>query len=774
MKNHHSLLIILLFILGSCSTTKHIEQGEQLYTGIKDIEIIGKEEFASSPTGETAIAEIEAALAAAPNGAIAGSSSMRGIPFGLWWYNAFYDSKGKIGKWFFKNFATTPVLISKVNPELRSRVATNVLDYYGYFNGKVTSKVISDSKNHLKAKVAYKVTLHKPYTFDSIAYLGFTAKADSLIRTSWNERLLKSGEQFNVRNITGERERINTLLRNNGYYYSQAGYIEFLADSINKPGRIDLRIQPSKGLANHIKRPYKIGKINLRVTKSNLASMIRDSRRKADTLHLRRMEYIYYGEKPPVRPGAIIRNIFLRSGDLYSQEEQQNSLARISQMNIFSNVNFSFMQRENSDTLDMNITAMLDKPYDFTFELNATSKSNSQIGPGSKISLSKKNLFRGGETLKLTLQGSYEWQTDGSLKGRQAVINSWEIGADASLTFPRLFFPIIHRRHLRVPASTSFRLYADQMNRSGFFKIVHVGGEATYNIYTKRTTTHTVTPFRLTYDMLQRTTSKFDSIAAENRSIANSFRNQFIPAMQYTFTYDNAQTNHRNKTWLELSATSSGNITSLAFLAFGKKWNQKDKNIVGNPYAQFMKLTGEIRQLYRINSKNHIATRFMAGVIKSYGNSEYAPYSEQFYVGGANSLRAFTVRSLGPGSFHPDEESRYSYLDETGTLKLEANIEYRFNMFGNLNGALFVDAGNVWLLKKEENRPGGEFKFSDFGKQIALNTGFGFRYDLEFMVLRLDFGIALHAPYETGKSGYYNITSFGKGFTWHFAIGYPF
>ena len=288
------------------------------------------------------------------------------------------------------------------------------------------------------------------------------------------------------------------------------------------------------------------------------------------------------------------------------------------------------------------------------------------------------------------MQGSYEWQTDGSLKGRQAVINSWEIGADVSLTFPRLFFPIIHRRHLRVPANTMLHIYADQMNRSGFFKMVHVGGEVTYNIFSKRTTTHTITPFRLTYDMLQRTTARFDSIAADNRSIANSFRNQFIPAMQYKFTYDNGKTHHRNKTWLEVSATSSGNITSLAFAAFGEKWNKKDKNLFNNPYAQFLKLTTEIRQLYRINSKNHIATRFMAGIIKSYGNSSYAPYSEQFYIGGANSLRAFTVRTIGPGSYHPEKETRYSYLDETGTLKFEANAEYRFNMFGDLNGALMT------------------------------------------------------------------------------------
>lgn len=758
-----------LLIICSCSTTRLIEDGEQLYTGTKRINFEGQKEFASTEIGETAITEVEAALAATPNASIAGSSKYKGIPFGLWWYNAFGDSKGKVGEWFFRNFATTPVLISKVNPELRSHVATNVLSYYGYFNGKVTPTIITDKKNPKKAAVEYNVTLHRPYILGSIEYRGFSGSADSIITASSRSSLLKSGEQFSVKNLSGERERINTLLRNNGYYYSQTGYIEILADTINRPGEVDLRLQPIKGLSANIKRPYRIGHLYLRVNdnKSNYGAA-------TDTLTRGNVSYIFTGGRQPVRRGAMLRNIFLRHGELYSQEEQQRSLQQLSKMNIFGSVNFNFTPRPESDSLDMFVTAQLDKPYNFTFELNATSKSNSQIGPGSKVTLSRNNIFRGGEILKLSLQGSYEWQTDGSVKGRQAVINSWEIGSDVSLTFPRLFFPVIHRRYLRFPATTALRLYGSQMNRSGFFKMVHVGGDVEYKIYTKNTTTHTVTPFRLTYDMLQRTTAKFDSIAASNRSIANSFRNQFIPAMQYTFTYDNTPTPHRNKTWLEVSATSSGNVTSLLFAAFGEKWDKKDKNLFKNPYAQFVKLTAEIRQLYRINAKNHIATRFMAGVIKSYGNSDYAPYSEQFYIGGANSLRAFTVRSIGPGSYHPDKETRYSYLDETGTLKFEANIEYRFGIFGDLNGALFVDAGNVWLLEKDESRPGGEFKLDSFAKQIALNTGAGLRYDLEFMVLRLDFGIALHAPYDTGKSGYYNIPNFGKGFAWHFAIGYPF
>ena len=476
----------------------------------------------------------------------------------------------------------------------------------------------------------------------------------------------------------------------------------------------------------------------------------------------------------PVRAGVLLRNIQIRSGELYSQDKQQNAMQRLSQMNIFNNFRLNLVPHTDSDLLDLDITTQLDKPYDFTFELNATSKSNNQIGPGSKVSLAKRNVFRGGETLKLTLSGSYEWQTDDKVEGKAAVVNSWEIGADVSLDFPRLYFPFLHRRYLRMPATTSFRLFIDEMNRSGFFNMIQAGGDATYKIQSHSTTTHTVTPFRLTYDMLLRTTEKFDNLVASNKAIRNSFRDQFIPAMQYTYTYDNTNTHHRNKSEVDVSVTSAGNITSLLFAAFGKPLNQKNKNLFGNPYAQFVKATAELRQLWKIDRNQYIATRLMAGAIHSYGNSEYAPYSEQFYIGGSNSLRAFTVRSVGPGSYRPDNVNSYTYLDETGTLKLEANIEYRFRIISDLHGALFVDAGNIWLLKEEKERPGGEFRFNTFAEQIALNTGFGVRYDLGILVLRVDFGLGLHAPYNTGRSGYFNLNPLKDGFAWHFAIGYPF
>lgn len=771
MRKECIYIILAMLLIQACSTTRHLSEGEQLYTGIKKIEFVEEEKYAAGEVGQTAIEEVTYALDCAPNGSLFGSSSIKTFPMGLWWYYKYKDSQSKFGKWMFNTFAKAPVLISTVKPELRAEVATEILKYYGYFNGKVESEVTTDSKNPKKASVTYKVTFNNPCIIDSIEYRSFPMVADSLIKATEPERFIKAGEQFNAAAMENERNRLNTLFRNNGYYYYQPGYITYLADTINTPGKASIRVQPIKNLARQVSKQWYIGDISLRITESNMSGM---NRMKGDTIKGRSFNYTYYGDKVPVRIGALLRNIQMRKGELYSQERQQSALQRLSQMNIFNGISFNIKEREGTDTLDMNISAQLEKPYDLTFELNATSKSNDQIGPGSKASIARRNLFRGGETLKLTLKGSYEWQTDKNIKGRSAVINSWEIGADLSLTFPRLFFPIIHRRHLRVPSSTSFRLFINQMNRSGFFKMVRSGGEATYKIYTKSTTTHTVTPFRLSYDMLQRTTAQFDSIAAGNRSIANSFRNQFIPAMQYTYLYDNANTRHRNKTWFEASLTSAGNATSLIFCAFGKKLNEKNKNILGNPYAQFMKGTAELRQLWKISNNHFIATRIMVGALHSYGNSEYAPYSEQFYIGGANSLRAFTIRSIGPGSYHPKENDRYSYLDETGTLKLEMNAEYRFKLIADLHGALFVDAGNVWLMKKDKERPGGEFKTNDFAKQLALNTGFGFRYDLQFLVLRVDFGLGLHAPYNTGKKGYFNLEPFGDGFAWHFAIGYPF
>lgn len=762
-----SLVMFTFLSLSSCSTTRNLPEDEMLYTGIKNIEYVNDSSLTKS---EQALDEVEAALSYPPNNAIFGSSKHRfPIPFGLWVYNDFVDNKSVVGKWIFNTFGTEPVLMSNVNPEVRSLVATNLLHDYGFFRGRVTHKIVPQ-KNVRKGKVSYLVDAGHLFSIDSVEYRHFSFKADSLIRSAWDERLLRSPMSFSVVSLEDERNRITKLLRNNGYYYYRSSYINYLADTIQSPGKVWLQVQPVDKLPPQANRQWYIGRTTVNLRDDNRYRL-------EDTLQIRNLTINYTGKKSPLRPRVLFHNIRLRPGTLYSLENQQLSQENMARMGIFSSVNFQLVPRDTSvhcDTLDLVVSATFDKPLDVELELNAVSKSNDMMGPGLSFAVAKKNVFRGGETFSVKLDASYEWQTHSSATGKSSVINSWELGLSTSLAYPRLMFPGLNTRRFRFPAQTEFKLFVNQLNRARFFRMLSFGGNATYTFQPTQTSRHTLIPFRLTYNMVQEHTPKFDSIMNENRALAVSFRNQFIPAMSYTYTFDDASIHsRRHHTWWNVSVTSAGNVTSAIYGLFGKPFDKRDKNLFGNPFAQFVKMTSELRNLFKINNRTHLATRIMGGVVVPYGNSRYAPYSEQFYIGGANSLRAFTARSVGPGSFHP-ADSRYAYLDETGDIKLEANVELRFPIVGNLFGAAFLDAGNVWLLRRQEDRPGGELTLKRLGNDIALGTGAGLRYDLEFLVLRLDLGIALHLPYDTGKSGYYNIPRFKDGLGLHLAVGYPF
>lgn len=764
-------VLFLALLLTACSTTRNLPEGEILYTGVEKMQVENKD---LSSTGITALEEVEAALSYPPNNAILGSNSLRWpIPVGLWVYNNFekYKDKKGLGRWIYDHMAANPVLVSNVNPATRVKIATNLLRDYGFFNGSVSYEEIPQ-KNPRKAKLSYHIDMANPYFLDSIAYLKYPAKADSLIQASRKQSLLKKGDQFNVLNLEAERQRIATLLQNNGFYYFRPEYSTYRADTLQRSGYVSLQVVPQTGIAPETKKQYYIGNTSVYLTGYN-------GEPPTDTLKLRTMTLYYSGKKPGIRPGVLMRNLFYKKGELFNQARQTYTQEAMARMGIFKFTEFRYVPQDTTsrcDTLDVRIHAVFDQPYDGELEFNVTTKSTDQTGPGAVFSLTRKNFKRMGADLSLQLRGSYEWQTNSTVEGDNTVMNSYELGASLSLDFPRLMLPWSNRnlRRSRFPQHTSFKLYVNQLNRARFFQMLSFGGSVTYDFQRSRTWKHTIVPFRLEFNTLQKTTARFDSITSVNPPLALSLGNQFIPAMEYTLTFDNARLRKRHQFWWQTTFTSAGNATSLIFAAFGKGLKETDKKLLNSPYAQFLKLTSEIRAHMKIRGKHQLAARFMGGLIYAYGNQTVAPYSEQFYIGGANSIRAFTVRSLGPGTFHPSSESQYSYIDQTGDIKLEANIEYRFPLFGDLYGATFLDAGNVWLLRKEASRPGGQLTLKNFAKSIALGTGVGLRYDLEFLVLRFDLGIALHAPYDTGKSGYYNIPKFKDGLGFHFAIGYPF
>lgn len=765
-----AMAILAVIVLAACSTTKHLPEGETLYLGLKKVNIVNEDK---SPAAENALEEVNGAISIAPNNAIFVNPNVRfPIPFGLWIYNRFERYEKGLGHWIFKKLAANPVLISTVNPDTRVKVATNLLRDYGYFNGKVTYQVDS-TRNPRAVKLSYDINMGKPYFIDTLEYRGFSAYADSLIKANLSGRLVNKGDHFNVVTLNSERDRIIDLLRNYGYYYARSEFITFYADTLKNPGHVCIRMQPKNNLPPEASRTYFLGNTNVRLTGYN-------GEEPTDSIRLRDFTIHYAGKKPGLRFGVLRNRFIYRKGEQYSLRRQNYTQEALSRLGVFKYNEFQYVPR-GKDTLDINVNSLFDLPYDSELELNATMKSTKQTGPGAIFKLSRKNFLRMGASLSLELNGSYEWQTSSTVNREKSVMNSYELGAALTLDFPRIILPWIKNRidPFRFPSHTNFKIYIDQVNRARYFRMLSFGGSVSYSFQPSRSMKHTVTPLHLAFNRLQHRTAAFDSVATANPMLFRSLDDQFIPSVTYTFTFDDSWKQKRVQWWWENSISSAGNITSLIYQAFGKKLSQRDKKFLGTPFAQYMKYTTELRPLIKFDDRNHLAMRFMAGVIWAYGNKTVAPYSEQFYVGGANSIRAFSIRSIGPGRFHPAETSRFSYVDETGDIKLEANLEYRFRIIGNLfggslNGATFLDAGNVWLMRSDSSRPGAQFTFKKFFDSIALGSGVGIRYDLSFLVLRLDWGIALHVPYETGKSGYYNIPRFKDGMGVHFAIGYPF
>ncbi len=823
-------MLLALVGVASCSTVSNIPDDEQLYTGIKSIDYNGvkkttkldndsagviksiadaartvddllnakggvgvkdlldltnssdtlsekerraaekAQRAADAKAWETAQEEVDGVLAYPPNASLFGSSSLRHpLPMGLWFYNGFVNSKNAVGKWIFKNFSQKPKYISMVNPELRSRVATNTLHNYGYFHGKVDYEILPYD-NKRKAKVKYYVTPRDVFRFDSISYLGYPAAADTLIRSKreWPKRLLHRGDQFSAAKISEEKTRIRDLFRNNGYYYFNSDYTVFSADTFAVPGKVQLRIQPAKDIPEKAKHKWYYGRKYIYINTYPGDTAVKHVTRND-------FEFFYPGRRIPLHSGVWKHNVFSMQGKPYSYREQSFTTSKLSSLQVFSSIDMNYVPRDstdNCDTLDVYLFAQLDKPYETEFNMNVTAKSNDLVGPGASFEIAKRNAFRAGERLSFRVYGSYEWETQNSRSKSNDLLNSYELGNSLSVEFPTLFMPWVDNSKMFFPSSTKFTLSGDWLNRSGYFNMAKWGLDMTYNWRPSRHVTHALSIFSLDYNRIFKKSAKFDSVMNANPALFVSMRNQFIPAVSYSFTYSSTR-NAVNPIWWQTTIKESGNLVSGIYALSGRKFNEQNKSLMGNPFAQFLKLTTEVHKTFTINPTFKFATRFFAGVIYSYGNSTVAPYSEQFSSGGANSIRAFTVRSIGPGRFHSGE-SKYSYIDQTGDIKLEANAELRFKLFGSLYGAAFLDAGNIWLMRKDEKRPEGRLNGSDFLKSLALGTGAGLRYDMEFLVLRLDLGVALHAPYETSRKGYYNIEKFADGLSLNFAIGYPF
>ena len=808
------LLLSSSFFLSSCSLTKNIPEDDQLFRGLKEIVYIDEEDSslpenkALEDQKETMKEEIEAALATIPNGSLF-FSSYYAAPWSwrLWVYNTFGSKESKFAKWMTKSFGKAPVLMSQVNPALRASVATSVLRNNGYFRGEVTYEPVP-LKNPKKSKLRYTVRLDSLFTVDSLAYTGFTDSLQQLIDSTREETLIPKGSPFSVSALDGERSRISTLFRNNGYYYFTPNYTTYFADTIAVPNKTQLRLQMVDGLSEETLKKWYIGHIDVQFRKTARETLNDSIQRRHLTIH-------YNGKSSPISPRTILKDLALRPRQPFSLENYQKSVSKINATGVFSSTDFLFTPRTGTDSLDLTLNCVFDKPYDFYFGMDVIGRTIGRWGPQVKIGFTKRNAFKGGEKLDISLHGSNEWQN-----GAGSEMNTFQYGAEASLEFPRIIAPFYNSDRIRrdkdgrprprrfyAAPTTYAKVSTDVIRRPDYYKMHIVSGEWTYRWQTSANSRHEFSPLTINYQYMNSFTEKFEQYADSNYYIMATMGDRFIPKMRYTYTYT-SPSNYRNPIRWETTVEEAGNIVSLYNRLGGHSFNEKNKTLFKNPYSQFIRLETDFTKTWSIGTYSSLVGHVNAGAIFSYGNSAESPFTEMFYAGGANSIRAFPVREVGPGrlTMAGIRDRQMSYLVRNGELKFVANLEYRQPLFGNLHGAVFIDIGNTWKLKdpdyseeqaniekmyetdpQKADEMAEDLYFtlwwvdlmkynpSRFFEDIAIGTGIGLRYDLGFLVIRLDWGFAIHNPeFSFTRTGYFNVGSFKDMQTLHFAIGYPF
>ena len=755
------LTAVIALLAASCSTTSKLGEKDVLYTGVKRL----KYHEDSVKVDEGVKTDIFTAINVRPNNPLYSPYYRTPFPIGLMIYNNIDEDATGFKGWLYKHFAAKPVLVRRVNPQARVDMINTILHNNGYFTSSASYQ-LHPSKNPKKAKISYDIDINPPYTIGNVEYIGSNEAVlqlvDSLARVN---HYLQTGNRYCLDSLSAVRIDITNHLRNRGYYFFRPEYIQYLADSVQDKGIIHMKLIASNDIPNNAKQRF--------ITHDITATVVNDDGvGDPDTIYDPRCTLIRY-EPVYIKDHVIPSCIRARKGRTFRVNSIDRTQAALSRLGIFSAVDIQVtpldsVTPDGNGLLDLNIFCQLDKPWEVTLEMHGSSKSNSFIGPGLEVGATHKNAFGAGEKFSVDLYGDYEWETGGGAK-KGGDYDSYEFGIEGKLDFPRLLAPKFLYPSRRYTNWTRFSLSADLMNRPNYFKMAQVSTAMTWEWHANRYSSHVLTPFKLVYNKVISSSEKFDSALNVNKVLAQSF-DVFIPKIEYTYNYDRdlSRTSHIN---LMAGITEAGNIFSGIWELCGSNGT---KELFGMPFSQFVKAQGQVVWTRQLGDVSTLATRVFLGAAHAYGNSEDVPYREQFYAGGSNSVRAVIVRTIGPGSYAPPDSAYNTYFDQTGTFKFEANAEYRFPILGYLKGAVFLDAGNVWLLKEDKLRPGGKLKMKNFFQELALGTGVGLRFDMTMIVIRADLGIALHAPYKTDKHGYYNIPSFGDGLAFHLAIGYPF
>jgi outer membrane protein assembly factor BamA len=750
--------VLAAFNLG-CNTA-YLAQGEKLYTGA-DVNIVEKETI---PDKSELKNQLELLARPEPNGKLLGLFRLK-----LWLYN--------IG--FFKGtFGEPPVLLQSAEPDRIAGRMRTLLESKGYFWPDVQYTVREEENT---ADIEYTIAVHSPYRINGSTVKRTDTTLVEAIRSTMGETLLAAGDQYDLEKLKKERERIDAALKEKGYFYFSPDFLVFQADSTAGNKTIDITLQVKKDIPLEAARVYTIGNIYI----YSGFSLNRDSVMipGGDTLRIDGCNYIDLDKK--FDPDVIVRSIFFRKGAAYSRNKHDLTLNRLMNLGVFKFVNIRFVNADSAGIprLEPHIYLTPLSLKNLRFELEGVSQSNNLAGPVLNSSYRNRNLFGGAELFTLSFEAGLEIPVGGGQSGG----NSYEIGTRGELELPKFVTPfrLDNVSSLFVP-KTHIVLGFNLLNRLLYYQLFSVDASFGYNWKESISKEHNFNPLSITFAHLTNTTQKFNDLLSANPLLQKSFEEQFIIGQNYSFTYnDQLEKDHMNHVYFKGSIDLSGNLLQLVQSLFIKHQATPNTpyNIFGTTYSEYYKFDIDWRYYYNtIDQRSSIASRLIAGIGVPYGNSATLPYVKQFYIGGTNSVRAFSVWGLGPGSYRtPDSIAAKSFLEQAGDIKLEANTEYRFPIISIIKGALFVDAGNIWLLNEDPNRPGSKFSGKTFLDEIAVGTGFGVRLDLSFFILRFDLAFPLRIPYlPQGERWVINKINIGdpswrkNNLAFNIAIGYPY
>lgn len=756
---HLPFLLIIAFV-SACSTTKRLPPGQKLYDG-PSVKIVDKDNTTKSENSDLST-EMAGLVRPKPNGKILG------LRFKLYVYEHTMTQKRRGLKHYLNtHFGEPPVLISAVDLVKNSSLMQNRLQNEGYFQAQVSGDTTSKKKSRI-AKAVFTIQTGPAYHYRKITFPADTDALDSAITQAAPQSILKVGDKYNLDIIKNERIRIDARMKEKGFFYFAPEDILMKVDSSVGHHQVDVFVKVKYSTPDEARWVYQVRNIYVYPKYS-----IRDTSHKLDSA----VHYGWYNvidPKKTVKPYVFKNAVLLHPGDIYNRTQHTNSLNRMIELGPFSYVKNEFEDvTPDSAKLDIYYFLTQYKKKSIQFEVVARQTSANYSGTQFNLNWKDRNTFKGAELLTVNLFASTDIQFGHVNNG----YNIYQYGIQPSLSWPRFVSPFHFNTDNAFIPHTILTTQYTLIQETKLFTLNSYNGSWGYQWKPSLHKQNTLDLLDVTYvDAASVTQVYLDSIRkTRNPQLAHVINNQFTFGPSFSFNYTNTTEEYKTNTFYYLGKISlSGNIYGL--ITGADTLHGKVSKLFGTPFDQYVKLENEFRFYHKLGKNNKLAARLMVNVGLPYGNSTILPYSQQFFIGGPNSLRGFQARSIGPGSYYPSNDitGGTQYIpDESGDIRIEGNVELRPKLFSIVEGALFADVGNIWDMRPHPGLPGAAFG-KNFLSQMAGDVGVGLRFNLSVLLLRTDLGFPVIEPYQpAGSRVDFNRVRIPNS-VFSLAIGYPF